>query len=51
MGVFAKWLYIGALPQFTTWIAVTILLGALFGSVAGWLAMRKSAPVVRPAVA
>ena len=51
MGVFAKWLLIGALPQLTTWIAVTILLGALFGSIAGWLAMRRSTPVVRPAMA
>jgi hypothetical protein len=51
MGVFAKWLYIGALPQFTTWIAVTVLLGALFGSIAGWWGMRGAAPVARPAVA
>jgi hypothetical protein len=50
MGVFMKWLYIGALPQFTTWIAMTVLLGALFGAIAGWWAMRRTAPVARPAV-
>ena len=49
MGVFTKWLYIGALPQFTTWIAVTVLLGALFGSIAGAIVSRKAAPVARPA--
>jgi hypothetical protein len=51
MGVFTKWLFIGALPQFTTWIAITILMGALFGSVAGALAMRGRAPAPQPAVA
>lgn len=51
MGVFTKWLLIGALPQFTTWIAITVLFGALFGAIAGWLAMRRAAPVARPAVA
>ena len=51
MGVLTRWLYIGALPQFTTWIAVTVLLGALFGSIAGWLAMRRTTPLARPAVA
>ena len=51
MGVFTRWLFIGALPQFTTWIAVTVLLGALFGSIAGWWALRRATPVARPAVA
>ena len=43
MGVFAKWLMIGALPQLTTWIAFTVLTGALFGSIAGAIASRRPA--------
>ena len=31
---------IGALPQLTTWIAFTVLAGALFGSIAGAMASR-----------
>lgn len=50
MGVFAKWLMIGALPQLTTWIAFTVLSGAVFGSIAGAVASRRDAPV-RPATA
>lgn len=44
MGVFAKWLMIGALPQLTSWIAFTVLTGALTGSIAGAVASRRSAP-------
>ena len=51
MGVFQKWLLLGLLPQMTTWIAITVLLGAVFGSIAGWVASRRAAPTVRPAVA
>jgi len=51
MSPFMKWLMIGALPQFTTWIAITVLMGALFGAIAGAVAMRRGAPVARPAVA
>jgi hypothetical protein len=40
MSVFSKWLYIGALPQLTTWIAFTVLSGALLGSIAGAIASR-----------
>ena len=43
MGVFAKWLMIGALPQLTTWIAFTVLMGALFGSIAGAVTSRGRA--------
>ena len=50
MGVFSKWLMIGALPQLTTWIAFTVLTGALTGSIAGLVAGRRPAPV-RTAVA
>jgi hypothetical protein len=44
MGVFSKWITIGALPQLTTWIAFTVLSGALFGSIAGAVASRGKAP-------
>lgn len=38
MGPIAKWLIIGAAPQFTIWIWFTMALGALFGGIA--LAIR-----------
>lgn len=41
MGVFSKWILIGALPQLTIWIAFTVLSGALFGSIAGAIASRR----------
>ena len=44
MGVFSKWIMIGALPQLTTWIAFTVLAGALFGSIAGAVASRRPSP-------
>lgn len=44
MGVLAKWLMIGAVPQLTTWIAFTVLTGALTGSVAGAIVSRRPAP-------
>jgi hypothetical protein len=40
MGVFAKWLLIGVLPQLTFWIAFTVLVGCLFGGLA--LAVRRT---------
>lgn len=45
-GVFTRWLMIGALPQLTTWIAFTVLLGAVFGAIAGAIASRRPARVV-----
>ena len=50
MGVFAKWIMIGLIPQLTTWIAFTVLTGALTGSIAGAVASRRPAQV-RPAIA
>ncbi len=44
MGVLSKWLLIGLLPQLLLWIPFTVLAGALFGSIAGALATRRSAP-------
>lgn len=44
MGVFAKWLMIGAVPQLTFWVAFTVLTGALTGSIAGAISSRRPAP-------
>lgn len=41
MGVFAKWFMIGVIPQLTSWIAFTVLTGALTGSIAGAIASRS----------
>ncbi len=40
MGPFRLWLWIGALPQFTIWFWYTVLIGGLFGLVAGVIAAR-----------
>ena len=34
MGVFAKWLWIGLLPQMVFWIGFTVVIGGLFGGAA-----------------
>lgn len=36
-----KWLWIGALPQLTIWIAYTVVVGGLFGLAAGVVAARR----------
>jgi len=36
--VFAKWLAIGVLPQLTIWIALTVVIGILFGAIAAGVA-------------
>ncbi len=43
MGVFAKWLFIGLVPQLTGWIAYTVVVGCLFGGIAVALFRRKTA--------
>lgn len=45
MGVLQKWFMIGALPQLTTWIAFTVLTGALAGAIAGAIVSRRPAVV------
>ena len=47
MGVFARWLMIGLLPQLTMWIAFTIVLGCLFGGLA--LALFRPKPTLQTA--
>jgi hypothetical protein len=44
---FAKWIAIGAIPQLTIWIAVTVIGGMLFGAVS--LLFRRRAEVPAPA--
>ena len=43
MAPLAKWLWFGALPQLTVWIAYTTVIGGLFGLVAGAIAARGRA--------
>jgi hypothetical protein len=43
MGPFAKWLYIGLLPQATVWFWFTMAFAGLFGLIAGALAARRPA--------
>jgi hypothetical protein len=43
MGPFRLWLWIGFLPQFTSWIWYTVVVGGLFGLAAGALAGRRRA--------
>ena len=38
MGVFATWFYVGLLPQLMLWIAYTVTVGMIFGSVAALVA-------------
>jgi hypothetical protein len=42
MGSFAKWVVIGLLPQLTTWIAFTLVIGSLVGGIASALVKAKS---------
>ena len=44
MGVLAKWLTTGLVPQLTIWIAFTLVLGALFGGLALAVTRRKPVP-------
>jgi len=40
MGLFAKWILIGLAPQLTFWIAFTVVVGIIFGSVAAMIGGR-----------
>lgn len=46
MGLLTRWVAIGVVPQLTFWIAFTVLVGAVFGSVAALLGgrARSAAP-------
>lgn len=41
MAPFPKWLLIGVLPQLTVWMAFTVVVGSLFGILAGAIARRR----------
>jgi hypothetical protein len=43
MGPFSTWVMIGLLPQTTTWIAFTVLVGSLFGGITAALTKRPAA--------
>lgn len=43
MGLIAKWIAIGVVPQLTIWIAYTIVFGAFFGGIALAVTRRKPA--------
>jgi hypothetical protein len=47
MGVFAKWLMIGLVPQVTIWMTYTLVVGCLFGGIA--LALFRRKRVLQPA--
>jgi len=40
-----RWLAIGVIPQFTVWVAVTVILGSLCGAASLALAPRRRGPV------
>jgi hypothetical protein len=40
---FTRWWWTGVIPQMTIWLAVTVIVGALFGALAWHLASRRSA--------
>jgi hypothetical protein len=43
MGPLATWVVAGLLPQTTTWIAFTVLIGSIFGGIAAALAKKSGA--------
>jgi hypothetical protein len=45
MAPLSKWLLIGLLPQMTIWIWFTVVVGSLFGILAGALGSRRTASV------
>jgi hypothetical protein len=47
MGVFAKWLTIGLVPQLTFWMAYTMVVGCVCGGIA--LALFRRKPALQPA--
>jgi hypothetical protein len=49
-GLFTKWLVIGLVPQLTLWIGFTMVVGAIFGSVAAMIGgrARSGGPALAP---
>jgi hypothetical protein len=50
MALFPRWLVIGLMPQLTFWIAFTMVVGAIFGSVAAMIGgrARTGGPALAP---
>lgn len=48
-GTFETWLLIGAAPQLIFWVSFTIVLGGLFGSIAGAFVRPKAGAATQPA--
>jgi len=44
MGPWARWMWIGLLPQMTIWIAYTVVIGSLLGGIAAAIAGRGRRP-------
>jgi hypothetical protein len=42
----AAWFWIGLLPQLTIWMAFTVIVGTIFGAVAGLAVRRRAQPAV-----
>jgi hypothetical protein len=40
----AKWFWIGLLPQLTIWMAFTVIVGTIFGALAGLAVGRRAQP-------
>jgi hypothetical protein len=49
MGLITKWFLIGVVPQLTFWIAFTVVVGAIFGSVAALIGGRARSAAPAPA--
>jgi len=49
MGLLPKWIFIGLIPQLTFWIAFTVIVGIVFGSVAAMLEGRSRSAAGVPA--
>jgi hypothetical protein len=47
LGPFARWIAIGVIPQFTIWVAVTVILGTLCGAASLALVPLRRVPAAR----
>jgi hypothetical protein len=50
MGLFAKWMAIGLVPQLTFWVGFTVVVGAIFGALASMIGgrARSGGPALAP---
>jgi hypothetical protein len=45
MGLWAKYFWIGLLPQLSVWIAFTMIVGGLFGAIAAFFTRQRTSSV------